>query len=325
MAIHSIKIGNNTEEINLKNKLTIGEKTYDGSAGITITASDLGLAAAMKFLGTCATAITDGAKTNPITIGSTSTTVTSGNVVLYDSKEFVWTGSAWEELGNEGSYKVVQAAVSDPAASGNATAFIDSISQDTNGKITVTKKNVNFPVSLPANGGNANTVDNKHASDFATSAQGAKADDALPRAGGNVTGHIYFTGAQAASSTGNTSQIIFGTSSNNHVAISSNDNAIVINPTSDSTTNQIVLYLDKSSSFPSGITANVTGTASNASKVTNSITFNNGGSGAASGTTFNGSAAKTISYNTIGAAPAILKGTTEPTSLAEGVLYCLYE
>lgn len=35
--------------------------------------------------------------------------------------------------------------------------------------------------------------------------------------------------------------------------------------------------------------------------VQNSLTFNSGGSGAASGTTYNGSAAKTISYNTIGA------------------------
>jgi len=35
---------------------------------------------------------------------------------------------------------------------------------------------------------------------------------------------------------------------------------------------------------------------------TNSLTMNNGGSGDASGTTFNGSAARTISYNTIGAA-----------------------
>ena len=34
---------------------------------------------------------------------------------------------------------------------------------------------------------------------------------------------------------------------------------------------------------------------------TNAVTFNNGGSGAASGTTFDGSAARTISYNTIGA------------------------
>ena len=122
------------------NALTVGSKTYDGSSAVSITAADLGLSAAMKFLGTSATAITDGATTNPITIGTTSTTVSSGNVVLYGSKEFVWNGSSWEELGNEGSYKVVQAAVSSPTASGTTTAFIDTISQDTNGKITATKK-----------------------------------------------------------------------------------------------------------------------------------------------------------------------------------------
>ena len=44
-----------------------------------------------------------------------------------------------------GSYKTVQTAVSSPSASGKATAFIDTISQDTNGKITVTKKNVDLP------------------------------------------------------------------------------------------------------------------------------------------------------------------------------------
>ena len=36
---------------------------------------------------------------------------------------------------------------------------------------------------------------------------------------------------------------------------------------------------------------------------TNALTFNNGGAGAASGTTFDGSAARTVSYNTIGAQP----------------------
>ena len=43
------------------------------------------------------------------------------------------------------------------------------------------------------------------------------------------------------------------------------------------------------------------GSAATAGAVTNSVTFNNSGSGAASGTTFNGSAARTISYNTLGA------------------------
>ena len=40
------------------------------------------------------------------------------------------------------NYKTKQTAVSSPTASGSATAFIDTISQDANGKITVTKKNI---------------------------------------------------------------------------------------------------------------------------------------------------------------------------------------
>lgn len=42
---------------------------------------------------------------------------------------------------------------------------------------------------------------------------------------------------------------------------------------------------------------------SDARNTPNKVTFNNGGSGDASGAEFNGSAAKTVSYNTIGAAP----------------------
>lgn len=117
---------------------------------------------------------------------------------------------------------------------------------------------------------NADTVDGKHASDFATSAQGTKADKALPKAGGNLSGHIYLTGANASSSTGSTSQIVFGTSSNQHVAISSNTKAIVINPNTTTTTNQIVLYLDSPSQFPSGISGSLYGNASTATKFASS-------------------------------------------------------
>ena len=42
------------------------------------------------------------------------------------------------------SLKAVQSAVSDPAASGTSITFIATITQDTNGVITVTKKTVNF-------------------------------------------------------------------------------------------------------------------------------------------------------------------------------------
>src|SRR6185312_12992447 len=49
------------------------------------------------------------------------------------------------------------------------------------------------------------------------------------------------------------------------------------------------------------LNASITGSAGS---VANAITFNNSGSGASSGTTYNGSGAQTISYNTIGAQPA---------------------
>lgn len=77
----------------------------------------------------------------------------------------------------------------------------------------------------------------------------------LPLSGGNLTGHIYLTKAVSDSSTANTSQIIFGTSSNNHLALSSNTHALILNPHSGSTTNQIILSLDAMSTFPKGINA----------------------------------------------------------------------
>ena len=55
------------------------------------------------------------------------------------------------------------------------------------------------------------------------------------------------------------------------------------------------------------------GTATTADKVAKSLTFNNGGSGVASGTTFDGSTARTISYNTIGAEPKITGAATSVT------------
>jgi hypothetical protein len=54
-------------------------------------------------------------------------------------------------------------------------------------------------------------------------------------------------------------------------------------------------------------------TTGSAGSVANALTMNNGGAGAASGTTYNGSGAQTISYNTIGASP--LAGSTSLVTL----------
>lgn len=71
---------------------------------VDITAADLGLSSAMHFLGVTTTKIADASTTNPIIINGESVTAKAGDVVLYGSKEFVWTSSAWEELGDEGSH-----------------------------------------------------------------------------------------------------------------------------------------------------------------------------------------------------------------------------
>jgi hypothetical protein len=52
-----------------------------------------------------------------------------------------------------------------------------------------------------------------------------------------------------------------------------------------------------------GATLAFSGAALGVTKVPNAVTWNNGGAGAASGTTYDGSAALTLSYNTIGAQP----------------------
>ena len=140
----------------LKNpySLKFGSKTYDGSSEKEITASDLGLSAALNYCGITTTALTDGATTNPVVINGSNHTAKAGCTVFYGDKEFVFNGTSWEEIGfsvDLSGYKTKQTAVSSPSASGSTTAFIDTISQDANGTITVTKKNVDLSSKAPNN------------------------------------------------------------------------------------------------------------------------------------------------------------------------------
>ena len=82
---------------------------------VNITASDLGLSSALRYLGET-TGITDGSTTNPITIGSDSITAINGDVVTVGNKEFLWNESlaipAWEELGDESSHALKSITIS---------------------------------------------------------------------------------------------------------------------------------------------------------------------------------------------------------------------
>lgn len=53
-----------------------------------------------EYLGVTTTALTDGATTNPITIGEKSITAKKGDIANYGSKEFIWNGTTWQEFGD---------------------------------------------------------------------------------------------------------------------------------------------------------------------------------------------------------------------------------
>lgn len=155
------------------------------------------------------------------------------------------------------------------------------------------------------------------------------------------SGHIYLEGSNASSSTGNTTQLVFGTSSTNHVVLSANNNALVINPTTSTTTNQIVLYLDTQSLFPSGINATAasafggavsiggavsmggaltfTGTTTESSQIhfnrTNNPSYFTCGTGGYYCFIPNGQSAGTAASDLIVADGAVYPGTTNVTTL----------
>ena len=54
---------------------------------------------ALYWIGVTTTELTDGDTTNPITVNSESVTARLGGMASYDGSEFVWNGSAWQELG----------------------------------------------------------------------------------------------------------------------------------------------------------------------------------------------------------------------------------
>lgn len=186
--------------------------TFDGSAtkSITIDAAALGLSKVMNFLGSTTTSISNGSTTATISIGGSNVTVAKGDVVLSGNKEFVWDGSAWSELGDQGSHalksiKIEGTGYLTGGGTLEANRIIDIASsvktkidngatayswgdhaqagylkshQNISGKADKVSgaTSGNF-AGLDANG---NLTDSgKKASDFATSTQGSTADSAL--------------------------------------------------------------------------------------------------------------------------------------------------
>lgn len=114
----------------VKANLTICGHSYNGSTPVSIGLSELGLANAIHFIGSTTTSLTDGGKTSSITIGTTTYVtgtpasgqkqINLGDVVLYNNKEFIWTGTdtGWEELGDESSHALKTISITGTGALG---------------------------------------------------------------------------------------------------------------------------------------------------------------------------------------------------------------
>lgn len=194
-----------TAAAKVTNALTFGGKTYDGSEAKEITAADLGLSGAMRYIG-MVEGLSDGDPSDIITINGVDITPEPGNVVIDTNlhKEYIWNGDCWEEIGSEGDYKVKQNAVtinnSEPTTY-TTTSFIYTLSQDENGvisgkngKIPFAKQNEEGIVKLvngditnySYNDGEAAAAEHNHDSKYKT----IQTNVTSPSATGNTTSFI---------------------------------------------------------------------------------------------------------------------------------------
>ena len=102
---------------------------------ITITAADLGLEQAMKFLGATVSNISDASDLNTIIIGDKTIEVEAGNVVLYGGYEYVWDGDAWEQLGQEGSFVLKSTTINGKQLNNNITLSAGDVGAYTKAEI----------------------------------------------------------------------------------------------------------------------------------------------------------------------------------------------
>ena len=138
--------------------LKFGSKTWNGSDTKTITAADLGLGTAFRFIGISTTDPRNGT----ITIEGTVVTPQTGDVVLFADKveddakdvyeEFVYTGSVWELMGGSDnrSIKGHTHVVNIPGANFNHTHSFTGNNVRYNGTFTGSK--MNHKHTITANG-----------------------------------------------------------------------------------------------------------------------------------------------------------------------------
>ena len=120
--------------------------------------------------------------------------------------------------------------------------------------------------------------------------------------GSTITATTQFTGA-GTGLTGTAASLSIGGTAALATAVAGGAADEILYQTGAGATGFITAPVTSSTYLEWNGSAFVWGTPAGSGTTTNSVTFDNSGTGAASGTSFNGSTAETISYNTLGASP----------------------
>lgn len=106
----SVLVGNGTSQVKL---IPIAESIANNNHLVPnnlikayVDNAVAGLSGAMHFIGDAAVVITNNSSVDPRINGYDFSQASAGDVILYDAKEFVWTGSSWRLLGDESSYAI---------------------------------------------------------------------------------------------------------------------------------------------------------------------------------------------------------------------------
>lgn len=107
---NSVLVGNGTEQVQL---IPIDESISNNNHLVPnnvikayVDNAVAGLSGAMHFIGDATVVINNNSSVDPRINGYNFLSALPGDVILYDAKEYVWTGSNWRLLGDEGSYAV---------------------------------------------------------------------------------------------------------------------------------------------------------------------------------------------------------------------------
>lgn len=150
-----------------------------------------GLTGAMHFRGT--------STTDP-TVGPTVTGVTSwaaGDVVLYGSKEFVYDGKTWKELGDEGSHVLKTQTINGKPLEGNITLTAADVGADATG----TASNLVNALDLSAVGGTGKYITTISQSNGQVSATAATFPTSMKNPNALTFGSKTYDGSAAQSIT----------------------------------------------------------------------------------------------------------------------------